>query len=154
VLGLKAKNGTKPNGTQTFTLTIGQAPTITSKQSVAVTVGSAVNFPITTTGFPIAAISETGVLPAGLTFTDKGTGVARLHGTPSVGTSGTYPITIIAKNGAKPNGKQSLRIVVNDPVVAATAMPSISRLSTAAGSELAIDAVILSGVGDDTIVGG
>ena len=37
---------------------------------------------MTTTGFPISALTETGALPTGVTFVDNGDGTATLAGTP------------------------------------------------------------------------
>ena len=38
---------------------------------------------MTSTGVPTATLSETGALPAGVTFTDNGDGTATLAGTPA-----------------------------------------------------------------------
>ena len=57
---------------------------------------------MTTTGFPTAALSETGALPTGVTFVDNGDGTATLAGTPAAGTVGTYAMTITAANGVTP----------------------------------------------------
>ena len=57
-------------------------------------------YTVTTTGYPAAAITETGTLPAGLTFTDNGNGTATIAGTPDSGTAGTYPVTITATNAS------------------------------------------------------
>src|SRR5581483_2257687 len=63
-----ASNGVLPNGTQTFTLTVNQAPSITSLNNTTVITGSAMNFPITTTGYPVPTVTEAGALPTGVTF--------------------------------------------------------------------------------------
>ena len=59
---------------------------------------------MTTTGAPTPALTETGALPAGITFTDNGNGTATIAGTATSGTGGSYPITITATNavGATP----------------------------------------------------
>ena len=49
---------------------------------------------------PAPALTESGALPAGLTFTDNGNGTATIAGTPAAGSGGSYPITITATNAA------------------------------------------------------
>src|SRR6266852_2597203 len=55
---ITAANGVGSNATQTFTLTVDQAPAITSISSTTFTVGTAGTFTVTSTGFPIAGLSE------------------------------------------------------------------------------------------------
>ena len=108
-------NGVNPAATQSFTLTINQAPGITSPAGTTFTVGQAGTFTVTSTGVPNAALSETGKLPTGVTFTDNGNGTATLAGTPAPGSSGTYPFTITATNGASPDATQSFTLTINQP---------------------------------------
>jgi Putative Ig domain len=113
-----ASNGVGTNATQTFTLTVDQAPAITSAASTTFTVGTFASFTVMTSGFPAPALTETGLLPSGVTFTDNGNGTATLSGTPASGTAATYPITITANNGVTPNGTQSFTLTVNTaPVI-------------------------------------
>ena len=65
-------------------VTIGSAPSITSA-STTFAKGTAGSFTVTTTGIPTAAISESGALPSGVTFTNNGDGTATLAGTPATG---------------------------------------------------------------------
>jgi hypothetical protein len=74
----------------------GAAPTITSASTTTFFVASAGSFTVATTGSPKPTLSESGALPAGLTFVDNGDGTATLAGTPSAGTEGSYPFTITA----------------------------------------------------------
>ena len=90
--------------------TSAQAPAITSAQSTTFTVGTAGTFTVTATGSPTPTLSETGSLPAGVTF-NTSTGV--LSGTPASGTAGSYPITFTASNGVSPNATQSFTLTVN-----------------------------------------
>jgi YVTN family beta-propeller protein len=76
-----------------------QAPAITSADSASTGMRSPVDLTVTTTGAPAPALTETGALPAGITFTDNRNGTATLSGTAPVGTAGGYPITITAANG-------------------------------------------------------
>ena len=86
--------------TQTFTLTVGEAPTISSADTATATVGTSFSFMVTDAGNPVPSFSESGALPTGLTFVDNGDGTANFTGTPAAGTGGVYPITITATNGA------------------------------------------------------
>src|SRR5256714_10935297 len=101
--------------TQNFTLTVQQAPSITSANSATFKVGTAGTFTVTTTGFPTNAsmvITETGGLPGNVTFVNNNNGTATLAGTPNAGTGGTYPITIKASNGIAPDATQSFTLTV------------------------------------------
>ncbi len=97
-LCLKASNGVGSAATQVFTLTVNQAPAITSAGSTTFTAGSPGTFTVTATGFPAPALSETGPLPSGISF-NPGTGV--LSGTPAGGTGNTYPVTFKATQRAR-----------------------------------------------------
>ena len=63
--------GVTPNAIQSFTLTVNQAPAISSANSTSFTAGTAGTFTVTATGFPIATLAETVTLPSGVTFTDN-----------------------------------------------------------------------------------
>ncbi len=95
---LKAK-GSAGTTTQSFTLTVDQAPAITSAASAHATIGAAFSFKVKSTGFPAPVLSESGSLPAGVIFTAKSNGTATIAGTPAAGSDGTYDITITAQNG-------------------------------------------------------
>lgn len=109
-------------------LSAAQAPAITSANNATFVVGTAGSFTVTTTGSPTPAITESGSLPSGVTFTDKHDGTAALAGTPSAGTAGIYPITITAANGVGSNATQSFTLTVNAAtqalVVTTTSLPS------------------------------
>jgi hypothetical protein len=113
-----ATNGQSPDATQSFTLTVDGAPTITSAAGATFTEGSAGSLTVTTTGTPTAALSESGSLPGGVTFVDNGDGTATLAGTPATGSNGVYPLTITASNGVSPNATQSFTLTVDaSPVI-------------------------------------
>jgi large repetitive protein len=99
-------------GTQTLTITVPLAPTITSASAVGFNTGVAGTFTVTTTGAPDPALTESGPLPSGVTFVDNGNGTATLAGTPGPGTTGAYPITITAANGTTPNATQTFTLSV------------------------------------------
>ncbi len=106
----RPSNGISPDGTQCFTLTVDQAPAITSANNTTFTVGTLGSFNVTATGYPAPTFTETGALPTGVTLSLAGL----LSGTPAVGTGGVYPITITAKNGTLPNATQSFTLTVNE----------------------------------------
>ena len=93
--------------------------TVTSANSTTFTVGLAGTFAVTTTTAagsptpPSPALSETGALPAGVTFTDNGNGTATIAGTPAAGTGDAYPITITASGAGYVSSSQSFTLTVN-----------------------------------------
>jgi hypothetical protein len=112
---ITASNGVSPAGTQSFHLVVGDQPAITSATSTTFATGQAGTFTVTTTGVPTPALSESGPLPSGVTFTDNGNGTATLAGTPGAGTGGSYPITITASNGVGTAATQSFTLLVHQP---------------------------------------
>ncbi len=114
---ITAANGVSPDATQSFTLTVDGAPTITSGDAATFNEGSAGSLTVTTTGTPVPALSEVGALPSGVTFTDNGDGTATLAGTPATGSNGVYPITITAANGVAPDATQTFTLTVDGPPV-------------------------------------
>lgn len=123
-LTFTASNGVSPDATQNFTLTVNQAPVITSTSITTFTVGAPGSFTVTATGFPVPGLSESGALPSGVTFTNNGNGTATLAGTPSV--SGSYPITISATNAAG-TGTQNFTLTVSGT----TQAPAITSANSA-----------------------
>jgi type II secretory pathway pseudopilin PulG len=108
---------------QTFTLVVSAAvaPSFTTAASDTVSINQAFTFPISATGSPSPAITETGALPAGVTFT-AGTGSASLSGRPTA--SGSFPITLTATNVGG-TATQSFVLTVN-----AQSTPTISSPTT------------------------
>jgi hypothetical protein len=114
-LTITASNGGS-DATQTFTLTVNQAPAVTSANSATFTVGNTGGFTVQAAGFPVPTLSESGALPTGLTFTPE-TGI--LAGTPAAGTAGNYPITFTATNGVGSDAAQTFTLTVNEAVCVA-----------------------------------
>jgi hypothetical protein len=112
-LNFTVNNGVAPNATQIFTLVVGDPPVITSGASAAFTAGSPATFTITTAGMPIAAITETGELPAGISFQDNGNGTATLSGTPAISAGGQYLLNIEVNNGIAPDATENFHLNVN-----------------------------------------
>jgi hypothetical protein len=102
----------------------GQAPTITSANSASFEVGQTVSFTVTTTGSPTPSLTETGTLPAGLTFVDNGNGTGTLSGTLATGTVTTYNITFTAQNGVTPNATQNFTLTITQAATMTSLMAS------------------------------
>jgi len=115
VLGPDNVLATLDNGTATAILEVDEPPTISSANIAHFKTGVSGSFTITTTGYPAAAITETGSLPSGLTFHDNGNGSATISGTPGAGTGGNYTLNLTAANGYLPNATQTLTVNVVQP---------------------------------------
>jgi hypothetical protein len=120
-----ASDGSPPVVTQQFTLTVDEAPSITSGQSTRFSLGANGEFPVAATGFPAASLSVIGPLPTGVTFTDGGNGTGMLSGTPAPGTGGTYALTVMAVNGTGSPVVGALNLTVDQS-------PAITSASQAA----------------------
>ena len=99
-----------------FNLTNTAAPQITSADSAAFVEGTPGTFTVTATGTPVATLTVTGALPAGVTFADNGDGTATLSGAPAPGTAADYSLTLTAANGAGPDAGQVFTLHVSAPV--------------------------------------
>jgi streptogramin lyase len=121
---ITAANGILPQASQTFTLTITQSPVLknipASKSTLA---GTAFSMTIKSQANPIAALSESGALPDGLTFKDNGDGTATISGTTLPDSPGAYPLTITAANTLG-STSQTVTLKVDAP-------PDITSASTA-----------------------
>ncbi len=125
-ISFTAHNGAGTDATQNFTLSVNQNAGITSGNSATLTVGVAASFAVTATGFPAPTLSEAGALPNGVLFT-----AGTLAGTPTAGTTGTYPITITAHNGVGADAAQNFTLTVNQ----AAAITSANSTSFVVGSQ-------------------
>jgi hypothetical protein len=125
---------------QNFTLTVNQAPAITSANATAFTEGVAGSFTITTTAFPTATVAHTGALPSGVTFTANPDGTATLAGTPAAGSAGTYPLIFSADNGVGTPATQNFTLTIIDPRPVITAGGTLTF--TEGNAPTAIDATI------------
>jgi uncharacterized delta-60 repeat protein len=151
---ITANNGVSPNASQNFTLTVNQPPAITSANNTTFTVSIPGTFSVTTTGFPtgaIMAITESGALPAGVTFTNNNNGTATLAGSPGAGAAGTYPFIITADNGVTPNATQAFTLTVIAPT-AATFGNISTRLRVETGDNVLIGGFIITGTQPKKII--
>jgi hypothetical protein len=148
-LVLTASNGILPNAQQTFILIVDEPPSIVSVNNATFTAATAGAFQVATKGFPAAAFSETGALPAGVTLNAQW---GYFSGTPAVGTGGVYSIIVTASNGAKPDAQQSFTLTVNEaPTITSSAIApfvigSVGSFTVTTGHEYpAIPALLESG---------
>jgi hypothetical protein len=119
--------------TQTLTEHVG--PAILSATSATSIVGAPFSFTVTTTGAPAAAITQTGALPAGLTFTDNGDGTATIAGTATAGSGGSYPIKILATNSV---GGASQSFTLTNTEAPSITSPSTATFSTGVAGSYAV----------------
>src|SRR5205823_2108543 len=127
-----AHNGVGSDATQSFTLTVNEAPSITSANSATFATGTASTFTITTGhAFPTPTLTRTGALPGGVTFTDNGNGTATLAGTASAGTGRTCALTFTAHNGIVADAVQSFTLAVNEEPSITSAASTTFTVGTA-----------------------
>ncbi len=126
MLTIKAKSSTGTT-TQSFTLTITKAPVIKNISTKTAHVGTAFSMTVKASGYTTPALTESGTLPNGITFTDNGNGTATLSGTPAVGSGGAYSITVIATNQLG-SSSQTFTLKVNEaPVITSAASTSANQ---------------------------
>ena len=122
-LTLTASNGVDPDATQDFELIILEPPTITSGDTATFTAGQEGTFTVSATGYGTGAdpnaisLSETGLLPNGVSFIDHGDGTATLSGTPADESGDEYDVTLTASNGVDPDATQDFQLVVLEPPI-------------------------------------
>ena len=104
-----------------------QSPVFTSAGSATFVFNSSSSFTVAALGFPVPSISETGALPAGVTFTDNGNGTATISGMPS--TAGTFGINLTASNGAG-SATQSFTLTVGGAIFSITVSPTVVDFGT------------------------
>jgi hypothetical protein len=113
-LTVKDSNGTPPDATVPFALTVDEAPSLTGPGTATFKVGTASeSAEFTATGFPVPTLSATG-LPAGLALTSTGTGKVKISGTAANGTGGLYPVTVKAANGVGSDATAAVSVTVNE----------------------------------------
>ncbi|HET6153816.1 MAG TPA: putative Ig domain-containing protein [Marmoricola sp.] len=113
-LTVKATNGTPPDATAPFALTVDEAPGLNGPNAATFKVGTAgTSGEFAGTGFPVPTLTATG-LPGGLSLASTGAGKAKISGTPSNGTGGVYPVTVKAANGVGSAATASTSVTVNE----------------------------------------
>ena len=104
-----ATNGTSPDATQAFTLTVtaaAVAPTITSASSASFVTGTGGSFPLTATGTAPVTFSLGGTVPAGVSISGNTLVVA--GSVPA----GVYNLEILASNAAQSDASQQFALTV------------------------------------------
>jgi DNA-binding beta-propeller fold protein YncE len=113
-IAIMASNGISPSANQAFTLTVNQAPAITSARSATFKAGHFRRFIFRTSGFPAATLSERGRLPAGVRFRARADGTAVLAGRATKADRGkTFRITITASNSVGAAAHQIFRLKIS-----------------------------------------
>jgi hypothetical protein len=134
---LTATDDSGYDGSATFTWTVVQPPSITSAASTNFLAGNPGTFTVTTSGYPTASLSETGALPSGVSFHDNGDGTATIAGTTTA--QGSYPLNIVATNGASPDASQGFTLnVLSGPLFTS---PSSTNMILAQPNTFTITAV-------------
>jgi hypothetical protein len=114
----KDDNSLPSTATQTFKLTVNEAPAFASATGFAAVTAGATITPIivsTSAGFSTPKLTESGSFPAGLTFTDNGNGTATISGTLGATSGAFYHFNIKATN-ASGTATQKYRLEVVQPV--------------------------------------
>jgi hypothetical protein len=132
-LSVSGTEGSATHATE-VTVNVSSLPTITSADNATFPAGTLSSFTVTSTGFPVASLSESGPLPAGVGFVDNRNGTATLAGSPVAGSNGVYPITIAADSTAG-EAIQNFTLVVNQTATHLVAAPA-SRLNPTFSAKL------------------
>ena len=120
-------------GSATTSFTVDVSPLqITSNPSTSFAAGSHGHFVVNVGAKPKAALSETGALPAGVTFKDNGDDTATISGIAPTQT-GAFPITITAHNGTVADATQQFTLYVGT-VPAITSAASTTLVAGTAGT--------------------
>ncbi len=146
------------NSSADLTITLGAAttkpPHITSASAVTFQVGKPSLFMVTTTGDPTPGITETAILPHGITFVDNGNGTGTLSGTPdALDAPGHYHLIFTASNGVAldathPAANQFFTLTLSGagiklPLAATHLVFARQPVSTSAGATLAPVTVLI-----------
>jgi hypothetical protein len=89
-------NSAAGTATQAFTLTVTKAPALAGIPATTGMVNTALNIPLTATGYPVPVLTRYGTLPEGVYLTNHGDGTGAITGTPFRGSGGRYPILVFA----------------------------------------------------------
>ncbi len=106
---------------QPFTLTLLEPPSFASRNNAAFVVGVNNTYTITATGYPLPTLTESGPLPAGVTFTDNGNGTGTLAGMPAPGGPYSFPVAILGSNSQASDVAAVVNLTVYQVTSAASA---------------------------------
>ena len=118
---LTAHNGVGTDATQSFALTINEAPSFTNASSATFSTSTSGTFDFASLGWPLASYTENGALPTGVSFHDNGDGIATLSGTPDANVGGVYTVTVTAHNGVGVDATQTFTLTIDQPAAITSA---------------------------------
>jgi len=161
-LCLTASNGVGSSATQAFTLTVDQAPAITSASSKTFTSGTAGSFTVTTSGTPAPALSDSSPvggctassLPLGLSFADNGNGTATIAATASAIPGGVYTLCLTASNTVGSNATQAFTLTVDQAPAITSASSKTFTSGTAGSFTVTTKGYLAPALSDSSPVGG
>jgi YVTN family beta-propeller protein len=97
---ITAANGVAPAASEPFTLNVVQAPRFNAVKNQTFVVGRQADLKVSSTGFPIPALTKQGHMPPGVYWYAYHNGNGRLIGAPEKSDKGkTYTVQITATNG-------------------------------------------------------
>jgi large repetitive protein len=148
-LTITAGNGA--TSTQSFTLTVNEAPSFTTADHTTFSVGQNGNFvAVINQGFPaLEVVSINGDTPTGVTdvIASTATGATiTFSGTPAAGTQGSYVFTLSATNGAALPTQQTFTLTVNDAPHITSAANTTFTVGTAGTFTVTTTAGVPAGV--------
>jgi len=138
---ITASNGALRPATQSFTLTVDQAPAITTLVNTSTmiatttptfTVGTSGSYTVSATGFPLPTITDScpSDLPSDLTFT-SGTGTATLTGSPAAADlSGSWTLCVSAANGVGTAATVDYTVTINEAPAITAPVETGTTIST------------------------
>jgi hypothetical protein len=112
---------------KSFDLVVIANPVFTGPRSLTVFIGASFDQGLVANGFPAAVLTETGALPAGVSFASNENGTAKLYGTPLSGAAGTYKLTLTATNHIGSNVTESFTVMVPKLYVTTPTLPAATR---------------------------
>lgn len=115
-LTVTGSNGTGPDASVPFTLTVNEATELDGPASATFQVGANGQSALfEATGFPVPTLSvDNPGLPGGLGLTGAGAGSARITGLPANGSGGQYTATVRAGNGVGADQTVDVAITINE----------------------------------------
>jgi hypothetical protein len=128
-IAIGAANAAPPNASQSFTITVVQAPVFVSGTFDVFSAEQPESFTVQTTGAPAAVITESGPLPGGVTFVDNHNGTATLQGTPTPRSGGSYMLEFAASNGIAPDVTQTFTLTVDQAPLITSGAAATFKLS-------------------------
>lgn len=108
-----ASNAVGDDASQVLELTVRESPSITSSAEVETTLGATINHTITTSAYPAATVTATGI-PGGLSLTEVDGELTLVGSVMGHGNGGLYEIVLTASNGVGADAVQRLQLEVGE----------------------------------------